>query len=77
MLRLQKWQLLPAVVLALFLLALLRVDLRWRDCTSDEGRVCFNYPNYLPYEVRQAIDLHWLGVDWSSFPSQAMKSALA
>ena len=57
----QKWQVvLPVLMLPLFMLALLRTELRWRECSSDEGRVCFNYPLYLPYEVRQQLDVHWI-----------------
>jgi hypothetical protein len=51
---------LPVVMIPLFLLAFVRADLRWRDCSRDDGRVCFNYPAYLRYETRQALDLHWL-----------------
>jgi hypothetical protein len=57
----QKWQVLfPLLMLPLFMLALLRTELRWRECASDESRVCFNYPLYLPYEIRQQIDVHWI-----------------
>ena len=54
----QKWQfLLPLLMLPLFMLALLRTELRWRECTSDEGRVYFNYLLYLSYEIRQHHNL--------------------
>jgi hypothetical protein len=50
---------LPTLMIPIFLLAFVRAELRWRDCSQDEGRVCFNYPTYLRYETRQALDVHW------------------
>lgn len=56
-----KWRLfLPLLMSFLFLFALLRAELRWRECASEEGRVCFGYPLYLPYGLRQQIDVHWM-----------------
>jgi hypothetical protein len=61
MLRPQKWQFfLPLLMLPLFMLALLRTEMRWRECSADERRECFYYPLYLPYELRQQIDVHWI-----------------
>ena len=43
-------------MIPLFLLAFIRAEIQWRKCP--EG-ICFSYPNYLNYESRQALDLHW------------------
>lgn len=50
---------LPALMVPLFLIAFAKTDIRWRECTNDLGRVCFPYPTYLQYEVRQGLDIHW------------------
>jgi hypothetical protein len=52
---------LPLVMCTMFAVAFVRAELRWRACSNDEFKtVCFSYPNYLRYETRQALDLHWL-----------------
>ncbi len=52
---------LPFVMCTMFAVTFVRAELRWRACSNDEIKtVCFSYPNYLRYETRQALDLHWL-----------------
>jgi hypothetical protein len=57
--RLRGRYILPAVMIPVFLLAFVRAEVRWRECSQDDGSVCFNFPAYLRYETRQALDLHW------------------
>lgn len=47
--------------MAVFVAGLWQAERAWSRCAEgDDGKVCFDYPQYLPYETRQAVDLHWM-----------------
>jgi hypothetical protein len=55
----KKWTLLlPLSMTLLFGLALLRTERHASDCLEQQ-RICFPYPNYLPYPLWQQTNLHW------------------
>lgn len=56
-----RWWLAVAMT-SLFLVSLARAEMRWAKCGGDEGEICFEFPNYLSYEVQQGLSVHGIAL---------------
>ena len=54
----------PLVMVPLFAISFVRVETRWRDraVELDARDMSWDLSLYVPYHIRQGLDLHWLGL---------------